>query len=431
MKTSKLYNKALDLGRNHGGYFVTTFLNSAIPLLFLPVLTRYLTPAEYANIGLFNFYFAISNSLAGSSLPAMISKNFFDQPKEYVAKVVGNSIWISFILCIAISVLILIFHRLILSYVDLPLFWLLIIPWCSFFHVVFNQGVTVMRNQKKVLAFTYHKVATITINVLISLVLIVLLNFGWEGRLWGIVSSFAIMSIFVLWYLKKNGYLSFTYDLQIQKKTANLLLYLMPNSFQGIIISQVGIFFMQLYFTKELLGVYYTGYQISFAVKLLFTTIGFSWGPFLYQQLSESGKKDKVRIVQYFYLLALVLLSGSLFVSLFSKQLLWLFTTSDYFGASVFIPWLSLGFVFNGLFVFLMPILIKLEKQKQINVVTLISMVIMLVLNNIFIKHLGYMGIAYAFCLSYAIMFIMFIYLVQQSFPLPWLKPFKKTIRNE
>lgn len=425
MKTIKLYNKAIDLGKNHGGYFVTTFLNSAIPLLFLPILARYLSPAEYANIGLFNFYFAISNSLAGSSLPAMISKNFFDQPKEYLAKVIGNSILIALLLSIAITLLILIFHRYILDYVDLPLFWILIIPWCSFFYVVFNLGITVMRNQKKVLSFTYHKVGTISINVLISLVLIVLLNLGWEGRLWGIISSFALMAVLVLLYLKKNEYLSFAFDLQIQKKTSNLLLYLMPNSFQGIIISQVGIFFMQLYFTKELLGVYYAGYQISFAVKLLFTTLGFSWSPFLYQQLSATGMRDKVRIVQYFYALSLLLFGGFLFVSLFSKQLLWLFTTNDYFGASVFIPWLSLGFVFNGLFVFLTPILIKLEKQKQINTVTLISMVLMLLLNIILIKQIGYMGIAYAFCISYIVKFFMFVFLVQQCFPLPWLKPFK------
>ena len=54
----------LGIAKNHGGYFLTTIINSALPLLFLPILTRFLEPAEYANIALFNFYLALSNTLS-------------------------------------------------------------------------------------------------------------------------------------------------------------------------------------------------------------------------------------------------------------------------------------------------------------------------------------------------------------------------------
>ncbi len=75
------------LGRMSGGYFFTTLINNAIPFLFLPVLTRYLSPAEYANIALFSFYLAISNSLGRHFNSRRSSpKTFLINPKNLSEK---------------------------------------------------------------------------------------------------------------------------------------------------------------------------------------------------------------------------------------------------------------------------------------------------------------------------------------------------------
>jgi O-antigen/teichoic acid export membrane protein len=412
---------ALKIIKEHGGYFVTTFIYSALPLLFLPILTRYLEPAEYANISLFNFYLAISNSLAGTSIPAMVSKNFFDKPKEYIAQIIGNSIFIVFALSLLLFLLLYIFSSVLLPYVDLPLFWFLIIPWCSFFFIIFNITLTVLRNQKKVLSFSYHKIANISINISLSLAFIVLLMWGWEGRLWGVFLSFVISSFIAIYYLWKNEYLNFKISKKIIKKTLNLLLYLLPNSFQAIIISQIGIFFMQLYFTKELLGIYSVGFQVSFAIKLLYMTIGLSWAPYLYEIFSTPKNINKSHLVKLFYFLFFILLSGVIFINIFSETILKIFTTSSYYTAKVYIIWFSLGYLFNGLIVFITPILIKLEKQKQITKISFVNMIIMIVLNIFLSKTFGPIGIAYAFCITYFLMLLSFVRAMQKSFPLPWL----------
>lgn len=422
MKRSKTaIDWALTIIKEHGGYFITTFIHSALPLLFLPILTRYLEPAEYANIALFNFYLAISNSLAGTSIPAMVSKNFFDKPKEYIAQIIGNSIFIVFTLSFTLFLLLFIFSSVLLPYVDLPLFWFLIIPWCSFFFIIYNITLTVLRNQKKVLAFSYHKIANISFNILLSLAFVVLLMWGWQGRLWGVFLSFIISSFIAIYYLWKNKYLNFALSRKIIKKTLNLLLYLLPNSFQTIIISQIGIFFMQLYFTKELLGIYSVGFQISFAIKLLYMTIGLSWAPYLYEIFSKPKSINRPHLVKMFYLLAIVLLGGVVFVNLLSGTILKIFTTSSYYDAKTYIPWFTIGYLFNGLIIFITPILIKLEKQKQITKISFINMIIMLVLNIILSKTFGPIGIAYAFCLTYLLMFLSFWKALHNSFPLPWL----------
>jgi O-antigen/teichoic acid export membrane protein len=413
------------MAKNHGGYFITTFINSSIPLLFLPILTRYLEPSEYANIALFNFYLALSNSLTGNSIPIIISKNFFDHPKEYVAKIIGNSIRVVFVFSLITSALIGVFYVFLKSILDLPILWMLLIPWGSFFYVLLSMALTVHRNERKVLVFSYHKIGNTITNILISLFFVIVLLWGWQGRVAGILISYFLSAIWAIRYLYKNKYLDLDYSSEFVNSILKFVVPLISNAFQSVIIARVGIFFMQLYFTKELLGVFSVAYQLSEFVHLLFMTISFTWNPFVYEQISNVNKLDRVKFTRIFYLISLLLSIGVAFLIIFSKFILKIFTTQKYFSAIEFIPWLAIGMFFYGLYIFLLPVLMKKEKQKQVSIISLINMLIMIGLNILFVDLFGYMGIAYAFALTYFLMFVPIAILSQKVFPLPWLKSLK------
>jgi len=413
------------IARNHGGYFVTTFINSSLPLLFLPILTRYLEPAEYANIALFNFYLALSNSLSGTSIPVVISKNFFDHSKEYIAKIIGNSIRVVFFFSLITTILLASIYKYIGPFLDLPLTWLLLIPWGSFFYIILSMALSVHRNEKKVLIFSYHKIGNTLINILFSLAFIVILMWGWQGRVMGVLISYFFSAICALYYLIKHKYLNISFSKKITKNILNVVIPLMVNAFQSVIISRIGIFFMQLYFEKELLGIYSVAYQISYFVHLLFLTISFSWSPYVYEQISKPEKLNLERFVKLFYGISFILFLGVVIISSFSGIILKIFTTAEYYGATEFISWLSIGVFFNGLYIFLLPILMKKEKQKEVSIISLINMILMIGLNILFIDLFGYIGVAYAFCAIYFLMFLPIMILTQKVFPLPWVKSIK------
>jgi O-antigen/teichoic acid export membrane protein len=413
------------LGRISGGYFITTFLNNVLPFLFLPILTRYLNPSAYANIALFGFYLAISNAITGVSVPIVISKHFFDRPKDYIAKIIGNSIIIVFCFSLITMLIILIVYPFFKNVLDLPLFWLLIIPLVSFSFIIFSINLNVLRNNKKILLFSYYQIGNTVTNILISLLLVVILLWGWQGRVWGIMLGFFISAIWSFIYLKKNNYISFSVSGEIIKSILNIVLPLIPNSFQSVIISQVGIFFIQYYFTKELLGIYSVGLQIAMVIKMLIDTLGLSWSPFLYEQLSKPEKFKRLYITRLFYSLFGIVFLGVIIINVFSGLILRIMTTHLFFGANEFILWLTLGLLFHGMYVFLMPILIKYNRQKYISIISLTNMFIMLVLNYVFIKLFGHIGVAYAFFVTYLLMFVAFFWQSQKIMHLPWLKALK------
>ena len=413
------------LGRMSGGYFFTTFINNAIPILFLPVLTRYLSPAEYANIALFGFFLAISNSLTGISIPAVISKNFFDQPREFIKKIIGNSIMIVLGFSLVIEALILLTYPLLHDVLDLPLFWLMIIPPASFAFIVFSMGLNVLRNNRNVLSFSCHQIGNTVMNLLISLLLVVVLLWGWRGRVLGIILALLLSGAWSFYYLQANGYVSFALSKDITRRILKVVLPLIPNSFQSVMISQMGIFFVQYFYTKKLLGIYSVGFQIALAVKLLIDTLGLSWSPFLYQQLAKAKDINRLYLTRMLYALLGIVLLGVILINIFSGIILKVMTGPEFHGAREFIPWLTIGLFFQGIYVFLMPILIKHEKQNYISAVSFLNMFILIALNFGLIRLFGYMGVAYAYCTTYFLMFLALAWQSHKVLPLPWLKALK------
>lgn len=408
--------------RFSGGYFLTTFVNQALPFLILPILTRFWSPEEYGTFVLFNLCLMLVNTLAGTSIPAVISKHFFDTDRQHVAELIGNSVVISGLLSLAAMVLILVVYPFTEDLIDVPLFWMLMIPIGSFAFVVFNIGLNVMKNERKVFVFSKHQVGNTVINMGLSLALVALLLWGWQGRATGILVSYVLSALFAIYYLHRQKYLSFHVTKERMNEVWRVVLPLIPNSLQSVIISQVGIFFIEFYYTTELLGIYAIGYQIAFVVKLVVLTLSLSWSPYLYEQISAAGTVGRVQLTRYFLGLWALLAVGLVFVNAVSGFILRLMATPDYYAAEEFIFPLTLGFLFYGMYVFLMPILIRNEQQNYVSIVSFINAVLMIALNFGLIKVFGYMGVAYAFCVTYFIMFAMLFVRAEKIMPLPWGK---------
>jgi O-antigen/teichoic acid export membrane protein len=413
------------LGKMSMGYFITTFVNNAIPFLVLPILTRYLAPEKFANVALFSFYLALSNTLAGISIPTVIEKYFFESDKKHIAKLIGNSLLLVLVFSLATMLLIIVTYPLLQKYFNLSLFWLILIPMASFAFIVFSMGLTVLRNEKKVMLFSKHQIGNTAINIVLSLVLVAVFLQGWQGRVWGIIISYFISALLMYYYLKSNGYISFAISRKLIKSILSIVMPLIPNSMQSIVISQVGIFFIQFYFSKELLGVYAVGFQIALAIKLLNSALASSWSPYLYEQLAKINAINRMYLTRMFLALIAVMFMGGVFIIIFSGIILRIMASIKYYGAKEFIPCFTIGFFFNGLSVFLGPFLIKFEKQRYISIISFINMIIMIVLNIWFVNAFGYIGIAYAFSIIYFLMFLAFAWKTQQVFPLPWLRALK------
>jgi len=409
-------------GKMTGGYFITTIINNALPFLLLPVLTRHLIPADYANIALFTAYVAIACSVTGSTINAYVAKIFFEKPREYISAVIGNSIIVLFTLTLLFTCILIISHFFYPDFIGLPLNWVLMVPLGSFTYLILQILLGVLRNQKKVTVFSYYQLGNTILNVGFTLLFVAFFLWGWKGRVLSIVIATSISSFLSLYYLKRIKLISINFNKNIFKSISQFVLTLIPNSLQSVIVTRVGIFFMQYYFTKELLGIYSVGFQVAYVVMIILTTLNLSWSPFLYEQLSRKEKMNKTYVVRMLYLHIFIAILGAVGVNLVSGFVIKIMTTEAYQSAKDFIPFLTAGMLFNGASMLLMPILIYQNKQKYISIISIINLAVMFLFYNFSISIFDYMGVVYAYFLTYVFMFVLIFLKIVITIKLPWLK---------
>ena len=91
-----------------------------------------------------------------------------------------------------------------------------------------------------------------------------------------------------------------------------------------------------------------------------------------------------------------------------------------------YIPWLILGYVFQGGYFMMTNYILYSEKTYYNGFVTILSGVISLLLNYILIKQYGATGAAMAFAFTYLIYFILTWSVANYVYRMPWSLQIKK-----
>ena len=88
MIVTKLKNSVLF--KNTFIYTLLQLINSGVPFLLLPVLTRYLTPEDYGMIATYNTFVGVVSIFVGLSMAGAVGVSFFHLKQEELKKYIGN-----------------------------------------------------------------------------------------------------------------------------------------------------------------------------------------------------------------------------------------------------------------------------------------------------------------------------------------------------
>ena len=70
-------------------YLFSNVLNASIPLLLLPILTRYLSPSDYGVVAMFQMVLAVFGALAGLSVFGAANRQYYES-KSTINKVLSK-----------------------------------------------------------------------------------------------------------------------------------------------------------------------------------------------------------------------------------------------------------------------------------------------------------------------------------------------------
>lgn len=408
-------------------YTIASFIERGIAFFLLPLFTFYLTTKDFGVLALITSIFSFTLPLVNLGIQSAISVAYFNGEKENYPSYFSSSIFPPFCTSIFLTLILFFFKASIENYLGIPFVWILSIPFFCFLSFLNSLLLIDYQIKNEPSKYVIFSLSNSSLNIIISLLLVITFNYGYQGRLIGQYLSiilFSIIAIYVL-YQKRNLLVKNITSVNI-KNSLSFGLPLVPHIIGGMVINMSDRLFIDHFCGKEQLGIYNIGYVLGSAISILCTAFANAIIPFSYELFSIDTYAAKVKVVKVYWLFI-----GLMIVIVFC---MWIFTplvfkwlVDDKFATGAkYVIWITLGYFFQGLYLLFANIIFYLKKTKFFFYLSFVNILVNLGLNYFLIPILGPMGAAYATFISFFVFFVTIAIYCNKIYPLPWLSALTK-----
>ena len=181
------------LFKSTGTYTVANIIRAFIPLLLLPILTKYLSPADFGRVAIFQVTIALTLPLINLNTHGAITRRFFDKNIHF-ASYLSNCLFIAVLTTLLFSLLFLLSISILKSFLPLSLTLISSIPLICLFQFLSNLPLYVWQVEIKPFKYSIFSISQSIINVSATLLFVVFLGHGWEGRVNAVILTYIIFS---------------------------------------------------------------------------------------------------------------------------------------------------------------------------------------------------------------------------------------------
>lgn len=270
-------------------YLLSNILVSLIPLLFLPILTRFLAPEEYNIVAMFQSVMLVTGAVLGFSINGYCNIKYFEI-KENLEKFkyyITNGIALLLLMTIFLLFLSFIFSFTEYDFYGLQgsEFILITVAFFSQYVIYLRLGLYQVRglSVKYGLLTFFH----VSLNMAITLLLVTVFHLGYFGRLLGIVMAMFIVALLCLFTFYRERMLVYSFRHSI---ITDMIKY--GISYCPIILLATAVPLLERIVVTEQLGasdsgIFVVSTQISNGVLLIFSSIATAYTPIVYKRLAD------------------------------------------------------------------------------------------------------------------------------------------------
>lgn len=376
-------------------YLIPAVVGNLIPLLTLPIFTRYLSKEDYGVLALAQIYAIFMSGLINFGLTTGYERNFFEYREKDKA---SGLLWSTLLfVCAAFVVFACVTYifqapvsRLLTrspQYGPL-IFW----SYCATCMMSLKMYyLTYFKNMENAAPYIWYTVDESILGVSFSLFLVVFMQSGVIGIVYGqFAASLIVFALISARFLKTTPP---SFNWTILKDTLKLSYPLTPRIFLGVVGSQFDKYMINLLATLGGVGIYSIGQKIAYLVFTYMTAIQNVFSPQVYKRmfgLSESGNESVGSYLTPFAYFSILL---AVVIALFSEELIFLLTPAPFHAAADII--IVLTMYYGTLFFGKQPQLTYAKKTGITSVLTFVSIGLNILINIPFILKWGAIGAAW------------------------------------
>ncbi len=410
----------MNLIKSFSTFAFFNILNAAIPFLLIPVLTKYLSPADYGILTNIDVFARFTLPFIILGVNGAINTAYFKSERQEFPLYVSSGVFVSFLSSILFFVIFLFFHIIIGNKLEIPSIWLIIIPFYCFFQGITQILLGIFQVSKKAFHYGIYQVSLTAVNIGLSVLLIVYFDMNWSGRLLGLIITYCLFMGIAIIYLVKNKLLLNRYSKANVIDILKFGIPLLPHLIAGPLIQFSDRLLITSFVGNAANGLYTVAFQIGTSIALITVAFNQAWVPHVFEQLGKADFNIKKRIVQQSYLLMLAFVGLAVLLFFATPFIFKWFIGAEFIDSQQYVFLISLGSVFAGMY-FLVTNYIFYEKKTYIlSWVTVANGIFSVALNYFLIQKYGAWGASITFLVTNFLLFISVWILSNRVYPMPW-----------
>lgn len=388
--------------RSFSSYFVFNVLSALLPIVTLPLFTRYLTPADYGVLAIFNIVAMFAGNFFRLELNSALKREYVDGFGTF-SRYVSTAFAFSHFLLLLCALVLLLLMPWMHAFHGIGVQWYFVVLLLAYlrFHTVCLHHLFQLSN-RAVLFGAWGLVATV-VTFGLAIWLMISLGWGWQARAWAEVFVAVVAFPIAIYFLRRDYALKWHFDIASLKKMLRFSSPLLLTSMLGyVLISADRLFIAEMVGPQEL-GLYTVAVQLSSAMGMFLGAIVPTWESWIYTSQGGVHRQNARKVLHRFFSLVAVLLVLAAVLPTLLNLVLPYMTGKSFSGADAYLAPTVAAATSAGVFGLLSPILIFMRKTPVVASINVLMVLINFGCLYVFIGVWGAVGAAYAMTLSYAI----------------------------
>lgn len=400
-------------------YVSANVINSAIPFLLLPVLTRVLAPAEYGLVTMFTTVMSVLAAFTGLSLHGAVSVRHFDSNTDH-PRFVGACLALLAASTSLVLLLVWLLAGPLSRWVEIPEGWLLVAVLASAAQAIVQIRLVIWQVKGEVWRYGLFQILQTTLNLALSLGLVLLLGMGWEGRVLGISMAVFLFAGLALYGLQNRALVRWSLRADYLRAALRFGVPLIPHAMGAMMMAMSDRFIVTHLLGIDVTGEYAVGVQMGMIVGVLADAFGKAFSPHLFAQLKGRNSSSGIRIIRQCSVAFLAFLVLALIYVGFLPYFYPFIVGERYRDSLPIAQLIGLGNAFMGMYYVIAGFLFFFERTVLLAKLTLTVGVLSIVLTYSLVEKLGVVGAAWTYVLIQLVFFLGAWYMANKVYPLPW-----------
>ena len=380
---------------------IANFIQKGLAFISNPIFTRIMPTGEYGIISTFTSWQSVLFIIATLNMTSGVFNNgmleFKDDRDGFVFSITILSN-ISTIFCVGIYFL---FYRWINPFMDLSYSLLVVMLLYFLFYPAFGYWMGRSRFEYKYKLILIVSVIASFLSTVFSLTFVLLSSDNNKAiaKVVGAESVSIIIGLVFYIYILIRGHGSI--KLSYWKYALKINLPLIPHYLSMYVLASSDRIMITKIFDTSKTAIYDVAYTVASVILIFWNSIDSAYAPWIYQKMNEKNYKAlNKRAMEVIILFAGI----SILATLFAPECIKILGPPEYFEGAYIIPSVVCGVYFTAVFSLYMRIELYLKKTTAIMWATIITAIINLILNYLFIPIFGYTAAGYTTLVCYILL---------------------------